>query len=243
MRISLQIAVGRENSRENSPVAITMMISTQVFYLLFCTVLTSCHDINNSTEEVSRGSKLLNVFSVVKFPNSACNSTGGNYYGTCYTATECSSLGESRSLIIVSIIVFIIVFIIVCLNQEEPALVPVLKGLECVVHWQDTVEDHHQVVLLSPLSNSSVTLCRQQHIFCISVRRLLPLHLQLLQIILQHLPDQVMMTTSIFMKILLFQTQLWPVSNLSAQHSDLGNHCSHSSNPVHQSPVHCEPGQ
>ena len=99
MRISLQIAVGRENSRENSPVAITMMISTQVFYLLFCTVLTSCHDINNSTEEVSsRGSKLLNVFSVVKFPNSACNSTGGNYYGTCYTATECASLGESRSL-------------------------------------------------------------------------------------------------------------------------------------------------
>ena len=45
-------------------------------------------------EDSNRDSKLLNVFSVVKFPNEACNSTGGNYYGTCYTATECASLGQ-----------------------------------------------------------------------------------------------------------------------------------------------------
>ena len=40
-----------------------------------------------------REARLLNVFSIVKFPNSACNTTGGNYYGTCYTATECAALG------------------------------------------------------------------------------------------------------------------------------------------------------
>ena len=41
-----------------------------------------------------RSGRLLNVFSIVKFPNDACNTTGGNYYGTCYTATECAALGN-----------------------------------------------------------------------------------------------------------------------------------------------------
>ena len=44
-----------------------------------------------------RAARLLNVFTIVKFPNDACNSTGGNYYGTCYTATECTALGGSSS--------------------------------------------------------------------------------------------------------------------------------------------------
>ena len=40
-----------------------------------------------------RSGRLLNIFQIVKFPNDACNATGGNFYGTCYTATECNSLG------------------------------------------------------------------------------------------------------------------------------------------------------
>ena len=69
------------------------MISHQlsVYYVMVQILLT----FNDVFAEVNdeRGSKLLNVFSVVKFPNEACNSTGGNYYGTCFTATECASLG------------------------------------------------------------------------------------------------------------------------------------------------------
>ena len=41
-----------------------------------------------------RSGRLLNIFQIVKFPNDACNATGGNFYGTCYTATECNSLGN-----------------------------------------------------------------------------------------------------------------------------------------------------
>ena len=36
------------------------------------------------------------VFNVVRFPNSACGSAN-NFNGTCYTASECSSLGGSSS--------------------------------------------------------------------------------------------------------------------------------------------------
>ena len=39
----------------------------------------------------------LNVFNVVKFPNDACTSTSSNYNGTCYTATECKTLGGTAS--------------------------------------------------------------------------------------------------------------------------------------------------
>ena len=38
----------------------------------------------------------LNVFNVVSFPNSECAAVSG-YNGTCYTASECSSLGGSAS--------------------------------------------------------------------------------------------------------------------------------------------------
>jgi len=46
-----------------------------------------------NAEEKSRGSKLLPVFQVVKFPNDACSVTGGSKNGTCYTAEECSNKG------------------------------------------------------------------------------------------------------------------------------------------------------
>ena len=45
-----------------------------------------------------RGGKLLNVFEIIRFPNSGCNSTTvGNTYGVCYTATECAGLGGTSS--------------------------------------------------------------------------------------------------------------------------------------------------
>jgi len=45
----------------------------------------------------NRESKLLNVFNIVKFPNSGCNSTTLNTYGVCYTASECTSLDGSSA--------------------------------------------------------------------------------------------------------------------------------------------------
>ena len=48
-----------------------------------------------SPEATDRMERLLNVFTIVKFPNDACNATGGNFYGTCYTATECTALGRT----------------------------------------------------------------------------------------------------------------------------------------------------
>ena len=53
----------------------------------------------NRTEAGDRMERLLNVFTIVKFPNDACNSTGGNYYGTCYTATECTALGNIINIV------------------------------------------------------------------------------------------------------------------------------------------------
>ena len=38
----------------------------------------------------------MSVFTVVRFPNDPCNGAG-NLNGTCYTASECNSLGGSAS--------------------------------------------------------------------------------------------------------------------------------------------------
>ena len=43
-----------------------------------------------------RSGKLLNVFNIIKFPNSGCT-TNSNTVGTCYSASECSALGGSSS--------------------------------------------------------------------------------------------------------------------------------------------------
>ena len=46
--------------------------------------------------EEGRDDRVMSVFNVVRFPNSACGSAN-NFNGTCYTASECSSLGGSSS--------------------------------------------------------------------------------------------------------------------------------------------------
>jgi len=52
----------------------------------------------NMTEEAgsSRSSKQLSMFNVITFPNNVCASSSG-FNGTCYTSSECSSLGGSAS--------------------------------------------------------------------------------------------------------------------------------------------------
>jgi len=50
----------------------------------------------NGEDEQERSGKSLSVFNVVTFPNSACGASNG-YNGTCYTSSECSSLGGTAS--------------------------------------------------------------------------------------------------------------------------------------------------
>jgi len=65
----------------------------QILLLLSLTV--AVHVVYGEDEE-GRQVRNLNVFNVVSFPNSECAAVSG-YNGTCYTASECSSLGGSAS--------------------------------------------------------------------------------------------------------------------------------------------------
>ena len=46
--------------------------------------------------EADRDDRVLSVFNVVTFPNSACGASNG-YNGTCYTASECEAKGGTAS--------------------------------------------------------------------------------------------------------------------------------------------------
>merc|ERR1719330_398119 len=68
-----------------------------MWHFLLLLVVTAT--LSSETEEESlseRGNRLLSVFNVVTFPNSACGASSG-YNGTCYTAAECTSKGGSAS--------------------------------------------------------------------------------------------------------------------------------------------------
>jgi len=52
--------------------------------------------INRNEGPSQRGSKLLNVFNIVKFPNDGCTSSLDTY-GVCYSASECASRGGTSS--------------------------------------------------------------------------------------------------------------------------------------------------
>ena len=47
-------------------------------------------------EDEAREDKALSIFNVIRFPNSPCGSVD-NLNGTCYTASECTSLGGTAS--------------------------------------------------------------------------------------------------------------------------------------------------
>lgn len=65
-----------------------MLILTLVLYLLASTVSAEAED--------GKDGKALSVFNVVRFPNTVCSSQN-SFNGTCYTSSECSSLGGSAS--------------------------------------------------------------------------------------------------------------------------------------------------
>merc|ERR1712117_401028 len=81
-------------------VILALKLTTPICRMLFlalCAIIAfvSAEPGTNKTG-VLEGAKALSVFNVVSFPNSACGATSG-YNGTCYTATECSSMGGTAS--------------------------------------------------------------------------------------------------------------------------------------------------
>merc|ERR1712013_53139 len=70
--------------------------STEAGAMLLLSILTSTTLVmadNNNT----RVEKALSVFTVVKFPNSACTSSTAGRNGTCYTSSECSANSGTAS--------------------------------------------------------------------------------------------------------------------------------------------------
>merc|ERR1711962_28073 len=77
----------------------TMETSTSKGWLLLLLVLllvlqTSAGESKNTTDRME---KALSVFTVVKFPNSVCNSKSSGRNGTCYTRSECVAKGGTAS--------------------------------------------------------------------------------------------------------------------------------------------------
>lgn len=65
------------------------------FLFIILTILTSGEARQNDTE-TSREKKILSMFNVIKFPNTICEADS-SFNGTCYTQSECSSLGGTAS--------------------------------------------------------------------------------------------------------------------------------------------------
>jgi len=65
-----------------------------VIVVIMATLLCVTANLEANKERIK---KTLSVFTVVKFPNTACNSATTGRNGTCYTASECSAKGGSSS--------------------------------------------------------------------------------------------------------------------------------------------------
>ena len=74
------------------------MFSFRMKILILLGLLQLVHLSSQSSEqsEDERAGKSLSVFNVVKFPNSVCGATNG-FNGTCYTTSECTTLGGTAS--------------------------------------------------------------------------------------------------------------------------------------------------
>ena len=70
------------------------MLRGSFLFLLTFLHLTYSSSRNKTTSP--REDKFLSVFTVVKFPNDACGSTSG-LNGTCYTSSQCETLGGTSS--------------------------------------------------------------------------------------------------------------------------------------------------
>merc|ERR1712106_1030729 len=60
-------------------------------------LISKADDLKEDDTEGGRDKKVLSVFTVVKFPNTACVSSTSGRNGTCYTNSECSAKGGSSS--------------------------------------------------------------------------------------------------------------------------------------------------
>ena len=57
--------------------------------------LSSLSSLSSGQAQRTRDNKLLGVFTIVNFPNTACNVSSSNTIGVCYTPLECQALGGS----------------------------------------------------------------------------------------------------------------------------------------------------
>merc|ERR550519_2369507 len=70
------------------------MVQLQTYILLLLPLWVV--GLTNNTDN-HRAKKTLSIFTVVKFPNTACSSSTSGRNGTCYTASECAAKGGSSS--------------------------------------------------------------------------------------------------------------------------------------------------
>jgi len=68
---------------------------TRLMHILLLLSLFAAGNSQNATD--SRSKKSLSVFTVVKFPNTVCESSTSGRNGTCYTQSECTAKGGSSS--------------------------------------------------------------------------------------------------------------------------------------------------
>merc|ERR1712106_119503 len=70
----------------------------EVVLVISMVLISKADDLKDDDTEGGREKKvLLSVFTVVKFPNTACVSSTSGRNGTCYTNSECSAKGGSSS--------------------------------------------------------------------------------------------------------------------------------------------------
>ena len=75
-------------------------MKVKIFNFIFFLMMTvpGWGSIINADSNTTEGkAKVLNVFNIIQFPNSGCNSTITNVYGVCYTTAECVRLSGTSS--------------------------------------------------------------------------------------------------------------------------------------------------
>eukprot|EP00090_Calanus_glacialis_P027414 TRINITY_DN43201_c0_g1_i1.p1 TRINITY_DN43201_c0_g1~~TRINITY_DN43201_c0_g1_i1.p1 ORF type:complete len:380 (-),score=76.16 TRINITY_DN43201_c0_g1_i1:263-1402(-) len=69
-----------------------MRTNMQVLGVVLVLVLSGTWGLRNKTQQLGRDGKMFSLFSIVQFPNQVCTSASSSTtYGTCYTASECTT--------------------------------------------------------------------------------------------------------------------------------------------------------